>query len=62
MDRIAHVHLADLQGRGEPGSGSLDWAARLEWLAEHGYEGLVGLEYRPTGETLSGLAFRDSVR
>ena len=62
VDRIAHVHLADLQGRGEPGSGSLDWAARLEWLAEHGYEGLVGLEYRPTGETLASLSFRDSVR
>ena len=37
LDRVAHVHLADTQGRGEPGSGDMDWqsAARLAgraWL------------------------------
>ena len=58
LDRIVHVHLADTQGRGEPGSGKLDWRARLDWLAEHGYDGLVGLEYRPTGATLESLSFR----
>lgn len=58
LDRVAHVHLADNQGRGEPGSGTMDWRARLDWLEEHGYAGLVGLEYRPTGATLESLAFR----
>jgi len=58
LDRVVHVHLADTQGRGEPGSGKLDWRARLDWLAEHGYTGLVGLEYRPTGGTLDSLSFR----
>ncbi len=58
LDRIVHVHLADTQGRGEPGSGTLDWRARLDWLAEHGYDGLIGLEYRPTGPTLESLNFR----
>jgi hydroxypyruvate isomerase len=58
LDRVVHVHLADTQGRGEPGSGALDWRARLDWLAEHGYSGLVGLEYRPTTGTLESLAFR----
>jgi hydroxypyruvate isomerase len=59
LDRVVHVHLADTQGRGEPGSGNMDWRARLDWLAEHGYGGLVGLEYRPTGSTLDSLRFRD---
>jgi hydroxypyruvate isomerase len=58
LDRLVHVHLADTQGRGEPGSGTMDWQGRLDWLTEHGYAGLVGLEYRPTGSTLASLGFR----
>ena len=57
LDRVAHVHLADTQGRGEPGSGTMDWRARLDWLADHGYDGFVGLEYRPTGSTEESLSF-----
>lgn len=58
LDRVVHVHLADTPGRGEPGSGAMDWADRLEWLEKQGYAGLVGLEYRPTIGTVEGLAFR----
>jgi len=58
LDRVVHVHLADTQGRHEPGSGAMDWQARLGWLDEHGYSGFVGLEYRPTGTTLDSLKFR----
>jgi hydroxypyruvate isomerase len=54
---IVHAHLADVPGRHEPGTGSLDWQARLDWLAAHGYDGLVGLEYRPLAESGMSLAF-----
>ena len=57
LDRVVHVHLADTQGRGEPGSGTMDWQSRLDWLADHGYAGFVGLEYRPTGSTAESLSF-----
>ncbi len=57
LDRVVHVHLADTQGRGEPGSGNMDWRARLDWLADHGYSGFVGLEYKPTGSTEDSLSF-----
>jgi hydroxypyruvate isomerase len=57
IDRIAHVHLADTPGRHEPGTGKLDWQARLDWLAAHGYRGLVGLEYTPSGDSGSSLTF-----
>jgi len=57
LDRVVHAHLADTQGRGEPGSGNMDWRARLDWLADHGYQGFVGLEYRPTGSTEDSLGF-----
>lgn len=55
LDRVAHVHLADAPGRGAPGSGSLDYQARLDWLEMAGYRGYVGLEYRPGGPTVDGL-------
>lgn len=59
VDRIAHAHLADTLGRGEPGSGDMDWRHRVDWLEANGYRGLVGLEYRPTKGTLESLRFRD---
>jgi hydroxypyruvate isomerase len=55
LDRIAHVHLADTPGRHEPGSGTMDWQRRIDWLAANGYTGMVGLEYRPTKETVASL-------
>jgi len=58
VNRIAHVHLADTPGRHEPGTGAMDWQARLAWLAAHGYDGYVGLEYTPVAETAASLAFR----
>jgi hydroxypyruvate isomerase len=58
LDRIAHVHLADTPGRHEPGTGAMDWRARLAWLDAHGYHGFVGLEYTPVGDTVAGLGFR----
>jgi hydroxypyruvate isomerase len=61
LDRVVHVHLADTPGRGEPGSGRMDYAERLEWLAAHGYDGLVGLEYKPSGPTVETLRFREAM-
>jgi hydroxypyruvate isomerase len=61
LDRVVHVHLADTPGRGEPGSGRMDYAERLEWLAAQGYDGLIGLEYKPSGPTVETLRFRELV-
>jgi hydroxypyruvate isomerase len=61
LDRIVHVHLADTPGRGAPGSGRLDYAERLHWLQAQGYEGLIGLEYKPGGPTLETLKFRETI-
>ncbi|MCB1500254.1 MAG: TIM barrel protein [Bauldia sp.] len=55
VDRVAHVHLADAPGRHEPGSGTLDWRRRVDWLAAHGYVGMIGLEYMPTKGTVASL-------
>src|SRR5487761_1577009 len=42
----AHVQIADVPGRGEPGSGELDLDRYLTALEDHGYQGWVGLEYK----------------
>ncbi|MCU1440082.1 MAG: Hydroxypyruvate isomerase [Rhodoglobus sp.] len=60
-DTIAHVQLADLPGRGEPGTGELDIAGCLAALDTVGYAGWVGLEYIPRAGTVEGLGWLDSV-
>lgn len=55
LNRIVHVHLADHPGRNQPGTGGLDLKAQLDWLERVGYEGWVGLEFRPTGTTADAL-------
>jgi hydroxypyruvate isomerase len=54
---VRYVQLADAPGRGEPGSGSIDWEARLADLRASGYDGPIGLEYYPTTESVASLAF-----
>jgi hydroxypyruvate isomerase len=48
---IGHVQIADVPGRGEPGTGELDLDGLLGALAAAGYTGRVGLEYKPTTPT-----------
>jgi len=47
--RIGHVQIADAPGRNEPGTGELDIDRYLDRIAATGYDGWVGLEYKPTG-------------
>ena len=56
-DRIAHVQIADVPGRGAPGTGTLDFAPLFALLAENGYAGRVGLEYVPTDPADSSSSF-----
>ncbi len=47
--RIGHVQIADAPGRNEPGTGELDIDHHLDRIAATGYDGWVGLEYKPSG-------------
>ena len=58
---IGHYHVADVPGRREPGTGELNWRNIVQAIAETGYAGYVGLEYRPTGATPESLALIKSV-
>jgi hydroxypyruvate isomerase len=57
VDLIAHVQIADCPGRGEPGTGTLDLDGLLGDLADRGYAGWVGLEYKPSTDTETSLAW-----
>ena len=52
---VSHVQIADHPGRGEPGAGALDLDRYLSALADRGYSGWVGLEYKPTTDTETSL-------
>jgi hydroxypyruvate isomerase len=56
IDRVFHVHIADHPGRNEPGSGTIDLKARVDWLVASGYSGALGLEYRPTQPSAQTIA------
>ena len=56
-DVITYVQIADVPGRGEPGSGSIDWRDQLVALQGLGYRGPVGLECRPTRDTLTSVEY-----
>jgi hydroxypyruvate isomerase len=56
-DLVQYVQIADAPGRGEPGSGAIDWPAALATLRSAGYDGPIGLEYYPTTESAASTAF-----
>ena len=53
---IEHVQVADMPGRGEPGTGTIDWPQAIAELRALGYDGTIGLEYRPTLAPVESLA------
>ena len=44
---IKYVHVADVPGRHETGTGRVDWMAVLGALRDSGYSGFVGFEFSP---------------
>ena len=48
ISKIAHFHVADVPGRHEPGSGEINYANVFRSIAGSGYQGFVGLEYKPS--------------
>lgn len=55
--RIGHVQFADCPGRGEPGSGALDFSALLGGLQNSGYDAWLGAEYKPIKPMVESLGW-----
>lgn len=54
--RTGHVQIADNPGRGAPGTGAIPLEDLLGRLSKTGYDGWIGLEYKP-GDKPSAEAF-----
>lgn len=55
LDLIGHIHVADVPGRHEPGTGEINYEHLFGILREHGYRGYVGLEYLPLVDAAASL-------
>ena len=55
---IAHMQIADVPARNEPGTGEIGWKYVFRRMDELGYTGWVGCEYRPKADTVEGLGWR----
>ena len=52
-----HVQIAGVPERHEPDTGEINYPYLFRLLDELGYEGWIGCEYRPAGNTLDGLGW-----
>jgi hydroxypyruvate isomerase len=59
---IGNIQIADCPGRGEPGTGEVDYDSFLSTLDRIGYDKWVALEYMPTGDTVETLKWIEKWR
>ncbi|PPD23976.1 MAG: hydroxypyruvate isomerase [Methylomonas sp.] len=45
--RIGHIQFADCPGRGQPGTGAIDFPQIFATIEKTGYPGWIGAEYKP---------------
>jgi len=57
LGRIGHMQFADVPGRHEPGTGTMDFGSLFELVDSLGYDGWLGAEYTPTGRTEDSLSW-----
>ena len=54
---IAHYQWAQPPDRGEPDKGVIDYRAVYRAIEATGFNGWIGCEYKPRGDTLAGLSW-----
>jgi hydroxypyruvate isomerase len=54
---IGHVQFGNAPTRNEPGVGEIDFDYIIECLDQKGFKGWIGLEYNPSKDTWSSLAW-----
>ncbi|HEY8449008.1 MAG TPA: TIM barrel protein [Bacillota bacterium] len=57
IDKIGHIQIADVPGRHEPGTGEINYTNVLRAIEDAGYDGYVGLEYRPSSPDVDPFAW-----
>ncbi len=49
--KIAHIQFADMPGRGQPGTGKINFQQLFSCIQGSDYTGWIGAEYKPVGST-----------
>ncbi|GGX94967.1 hydroxypyruvate isomerase [Massilia dura] len=62
LNRIGHIQVADNPGRNEPGTGEINYAWLFRHIDKLGYDGWIGCEYKPAGDTRDGLRWLEEVK
>ncbi|MEE2761083.1 MAG: TIM barrel protein [Pseudomonadota bacterium] len=62
LDLIGNIQIADVPGRNEPGTGTIDHDTLFAALDAMGYDNWVAAEYEPSGATLESLGWHDRWR
>lgn len=57
MPMIGHIQIASVPSRNEPAGEELNYPFLFDELDRLGYDGFVGCEYRPKGDTVDGLGW-----
>ncbi len=57
IDKIGHFQFADAPGRGQPGTGGIDFKLVFDAIANTDYSGWLGAEYKPTGLSKDSLGW-----
>ncbi len=56
LHRIGHIHIGDVPGRHQPGTGEIHYPKIFQVIRNSGYSGFVSPEYGPTVPVLEDLA------
>ncbi len=51
VDAIGYIHIADVPGRHEPGTGELNYRNIFAAIRQAAYGGTIGFEFEPTGDS-----------
>lgn len=54
-DKIGHIQFADCPGRGQPGTGQINFERLFSAIERSTYSGWTGAEYKPVGTTPESL-------
>jgi hydroxypyruvate isomerase len=55
FDEVGLIHVADVPGRHEPGTGEIGYSNVYKKLAELRYRGVIAMEFYPTGDVVETL-------
>ncbi|NNE85754.1 MAG: TIM barrel protein, partial [Alphaproteobacteria bacterium] len=59
-DAVGHIQIASVPGRVEPDAGEINYPYLLDLIDASNFDGWVGAEYIPQGDTAAGLGWAAS--